>query len=168
MVFQLFLIVASVVLIVVSLVYIYRKKVSPATVEKMSTNEYSIVYVYGDGCGHCQRFSPEWEKLVKMLKASQKTVKTVRVEFNDPVVRDTYAPIDNGTRGLVERERLGDNTLGTRVLTGVPAIFMFNTVDDVEKIIPYNGQRKAEDIFAFVLKSVPFVKQEGEQYENFQ
>lgn len=60
------------VLLLLILLFIFK---SLKLVKEEMTNEPVLTYFYMEECGHCKKFTPEWEKFT-----NQKLIKTEKVE----------------------------------------------------------------------------------------
>lgn len=85
----------------------------------------TLLYVYMDTCGHCQRFHPQWDALVQSVGDRFNLVK---VEVNDPTAAQLVSSLN---------------------VTGVPAFFFSRPGSAA--IDEYGGPHTAEAIRGFLL-----------------
>jgi hypothetical protein len=108
-------------IIVIIIVGIFYKRFEKFTNPK----PYTLYYFYMDGCGHCDRFNPEWEKL-----PVSEIYKPVKINMNDGASGTDKAKLYN--------------------VKGAPTLILISNTNDKE-FYEYNGNRTIEDINNFVI-----------------
>ena len=53
------------VLSVIVAFYVYKSMFKSNTRRERMTTKRKIIYFHMDGCGHCKKFTPEWERFVQ-------------------------------------------------------------------------------------------------------
>ena len=100
--------------------------------EVVQSDDIWLVLFYAPWCGHCQAFSPEYERAARALKGIFK-----------------IGAID------ADKERSVSGKYGIR---GFPTVKFFGT--DKEKPEEYNSARKAESIIEFMIEKVKTITNE--------
>ena len=95
-----------------------------------STQEYIFMFLYMDGCGHCEAMKPEWEKLLSMKEIETKLL-LVRI---------------NATQINALPQELTQNLLG------FPTLYM---VKDGKIKVEFMKERTAEEMKKFILEIIP-------------
>lgn len=89
------LIVALVVLLAFTLVYIYNIHKMAVKLEKFTEvpkTKLTVVYIYSNSCGHCTKFSPIYDKVAQMNFASDARFAKVDVEVKPKIEKDKADP----------------------------------------------------------------------------
>jgi len=81
-----------------------------------------LVYFYMDGCGHCKKFTPTWDKFCSANSSTIKTYKFEQSQVKEQI--DSYA------------------------ISGFPAVLLLD--ENNAKIDEYNGQRTLEGLTSYV------------------
>ena len=89
----------------------------------------TLLYLFMEGCGHCQNFNAEWDKLTARLKDQ---VNFIKLDVNDQAASDLVTQLN---------------------VRGVPAIFF--TSPQTGKMVPYKGMRTSEELTKFVTTFAP-------------
>uniref|UniRef100_A0A6C0DWZ2 Thioredoxin domain-containing protein n=1 Tax=viral metagenome TaxID=1070528 RepID=A0A6C0DWZ2_9ZZZZ len=95
---------------------------SPSPSAMTSDNSTKLVYFYMDGCGHCNKFTPTWNKFCSANSTSIKTYKFEQAQVKDQIT--TYA------------------------ISGFPTILLLDKNN--AKIDEYNGERSVEALTSYV------------------
>lgn len=118
------LILLIIVIIIVGIFYKrFEKFTNPIVIE--NPKPYTLYYFYMDGCGHCDRFNPEWKKL-----PVSEIYKPVKINMNDGASGTDKAKLYN--------------------VKGAPTLILISNTNDKE-FYEYNGNRTIEDINNFVI-----------------
>ena len=94
-----------------------------------STQDYIFMFLYMDGCGHCEAMKPEWEKLLSMKEIESKLL-LVRI---------------NATQINALPQELTQNLLG------FPTLYM---VKDGKIKVEFMKERTAEEMKKFILEVI--------------
>lgn len=89
------LIVALIVLLAFTLVYIYNIHKMAVKLEKFTEipkTKLTVVYIYSNSCGHCTKFSPIYDKVVQMDFATDARFAKVEVEMKPKIEKDKADP----------------------------------------------------------------------------
>jgi len=108
------------VLIVIYLLFIAFNKFTEG-----NTGQKELVFFHMNGCGHCDRFMPIWDKFVKEMGT---TIKTKKVEKNQDI-----------------------DLVNSADISGFPTIAIMN---GSKKIKEYQGDRTVKDLKKFVKNSL--------------
>ena len=95
---------------------------SPSPSAMTSDNSTKLVYFYMDGCGHCNKFTPTWDKFCSANSTSIKTYKFEQAQVKKQIT--TYA------------------------ISGFPTILLLDKNN--AKIDEYNGKRSVEALTSYV------------------
>jgi thiol-disulfide isomerase/thioredoxin len=95
---------------------------SPSPSAMTSDNSTKLVYFYMDGCGHCNKFTPTWDKFCSANSTSIKTYKFEQAQVKKQIT--TYA------------------------ISGFPTILLLDKNN--AKIDEYNGERSVEALTSYV------------------
>jgi thiol-disulfide isomerase/thioredoxin len=95
---------------------------SPSPSAMTSDNSTKLVYFYMDGCGHCNKFTPTWDKFCSANSTSIKTYKFEQAQVKEQIT--TYA------------------------ISGFPTILLLDKNN--AKIDEYNGERSVEALTSYV------------------
>jgi thiol-disulfide isomerase/thioredoxin len=96
----------------------------------LNARSNGTILFYHPQCGHCQALKPEWERMKTMLKTQKKNCNIY--EVNGDQMHHIHHPIKN-------------------MVDGFPTILNVNK----GKIIPFDKQRDATDMFHFVMSNLP-------------
>jgi len=95
---------------------------SPSPSAMTSDNSTKLVYFYMNGCGHCNKFTPTWDKFCSANSSSIKTYKFEQAQVKEQIT--TYA------------------------ISGFPTILLLDKNN--AKIDEYNGERSVEALTSYV------------------
>jgi thiol-disulfide isomerase/thioredoxin len=95
---------------------------SPSPSAMTSDNSTKLVYFYMDGCGHCNKFTPTWDKFCSANSSSIKTYKFEQAQVKEQITAYT--------------------------ITGFPTILLLDKNN--AKIDEYNGERSVEALTSYV------------------
>jgi thiol-disulfide isomerase/thioredoxin len=95
---------------------------SPSPSDMTSDNSTKLVYFYMDGCGHCNKFTPTWDKFCSANSTSIKTYKFEQAQVKEQIT--------------------------TYTITGFPTILLLDKNN--AKIDEYNGERSVEALTSYV------------------
>jgi len=95
---------------------------SPSPSAMTSDNSTKLVYFYMNGCGHCNKFTPTWDKFCSANSSSIKTYKFEQAQVKKQIT--TYA------------------------ISGFPTILLLDKNN--AKIDEYNGERSVEALTSYV------------------
>ena len=110
----------ALVLVIVTLLYLFKINFGIENFENEKSKK--LVYFYMNGCGHCEKFSPIWEKFSNNNKSSIKTYKLERTEAGDKIKKYD--------------------------VKGFPTILLLG--ENNEKIKEYDGSRTEDALIQFV------------------
>lgn len=121
-----------IVLLILAIVYqlLFPVKVLDAIEKFTQSSSSNLIYVYMDGCGHCQRFDPIWEDFNKTYRNAlrQSGVSTEKLRNDD---RAATAYSEHGFPNVVLVSRSGDFSQttfeGQRTVQGLAA-FVAGTI----------------------------------------
>jgi len=86
----------------------------------------TVVFYHASWCGFCKLFKPEFEKFENKIKNNGINVKIEQIECNEETKKECS------------------------FLNGYPTVLFIKN----NKIIPYDGERKAKELYNFVLKNL--------------
>lgn len=90
--------------------------------DKTKQNTSELVYLYMNGCGHCEKFTPEFEKFASKYKGSCKVSK--------------YERGDKNAKKYIEENDV----------KGFPTILLINN----DKVIEFEGERTEVGLLEFI------------------
>ena len=111
--------------IVLILIIVYLLLIAFNKISEGNTGQNELVFFHMNGCGHCDRFMPTWDKFVKEMGT---TIKTKKIEIS-------------------EDEKL----VASADISGFPTIALMN---GSKKIKEYDGDRTVKGLKKFVKNSL--------------
>ena len=94
-------------------------------------NKHGIVLFYMDGCGHCERMKPDWNKLIEELKDKHK---------NEIIL----GAIESSNMDMFKKSNISPS------VSGFPTILYFHP-NNLSRHEAYKGDRSYEDLKKWIL-----------------
>jgi thiol-disulfide isomerase/thioredoxin len=94
-------------------------------------NKHGIVLFYMDGCGHCEKMKPDWNKLIDELKEKHK----------DEII---LGAIESSNMDMFKKSGISPS------VSGFPTILYFHP-NNITRHDMYNGDRSYEDLKKWIL-----------------